>query len=164
MTMTVNELDALAGYRFDAVATSSDYVRFANDVGVASDEYASVEVRSMTPRSVRKTDVSRKVLRRLHGFLIDIGQTEAKVAFVEGDATYEYYLPAMQLRAAKITAENQPFEMDEFVSKTDDETTFGYVFRPLALPKDALAGSFALDPERERKRNLIFKAFGNAQD
>lgn len=48
MTMTVNELDALAGYRFDAVATSSDYVRFANDVGVASDEYASVEVRSMT--------------------------------------------------------------------------------------------------------------------
>lgn len=104
------------------------------------------------------------MLRRLHGFLIDIGQTEAKVAFVEGDATYEYYLPAMQLRAAKITAENQPFEMDEFVSKTDDETTFGYVFRPLALPKDALAGSFALDPERERKRNLIFKAFGNAQD
>jgi hypothetical protein len=106
----------------------------------------------------------KKVLRRLRGFVIEMGGEEAKVGFVEDGDTYEYYLPSSPLEKAGIKAESQPFEMDEVEIKTEAGVIVGYEFRPLAKPSDAFQDSFELDPERERKRDLIFKTFRNAKD
>jgi hypothetical protein len=93
-----------------------------------------------------------------------MGGEEAKVGFVEDGDTYEYYLPSSPLEKAGIKAESQPFEMDEVEIKTEAGVIVGYEFRPLAKPSDAFQDSFELDPERERKRDLIFKTFRNAKD
>ena len=100
----------------------------------------------------------------MQGFLIEIVGSEAKVAFVEGDAIYEYYLPTEHLKAAGITEENQPFQMDEVSMKTASGYMVGYEFQPLAKPEDVFQDSFSLDTERIRKRDLIFKAFGHVEN
>ncbi len=106
----------------------------------------------------------KKVLRRLHGFLVELDGPDAKVAFVEDGATFEYYLPARQLLDAGIKFENQPFQMDEISMKTERGCLTGYEFQPLAKHSDAFRDSFKLDEERERKRDMIFKAFHNAKN
>lgn len=140
------------------------FVSLAPDVGVAPREHVSVKVMSMDPHNTRSADMQKTVLRRMQGFLIEMAGEEAKVAFVEAGATHEYYLPSSQLKGVGIKAENQPFQMDEVAIKTDTGVIVGYEFQPLAKPSDAFPDNFALDPERERKRNLILKTFGHAQD
>jgi hypothetical protein len=151
------------GYRCDQIAPVGVSVRIAPESLVASIENASVRVRTLDPRGVRQADVPRKRLRRLKGFLIEISGEDAKVGFVEGGETYEYYLPAAQLTKAGIKAENQPFQMDEVEETTDTGVMFGYEFQPLACPADAFQDSFPLDKERQRKRDLIFQTFKHAQ-
>jgi hypothetical protein len=162
MTTATIEVAATIGYQLDQAAMAGGYVCLAPEDGVAPQEHASVMVRSMNPHDMRSSDFPKKVLRRMQGFLIDIVGEEAKVAFVEGGATHEYYLPAKHLKEAGISSENQPFQMDEVAIKTGRGAIIGYEFEPLAKPSDAFPGSFALDAERERKRNLIFKTFGHA--
>jgi len=164
MTTATPGTEASVGYRIDQAAMAGASVNLAPDIGVASQEHASVRIRSMDPRNTRLADVRKKVLRRMQGFLIEMVGEEAKVAFVEAGATHEYYLPSSHLQRAGIRAENQPFQMDEVEIKTDASCIIGYEFCPLAKPSDAFPDSFALGAERERKRNLIFKTFGHAQD
>ena len=168
MTITADEENVAVGYHIGSIPQTGSMLRVASDSGAAVDEYVSVKVSNMNRRDSHVAGggarESRKVKRRLQGFLIEMGQDEAKVAFMDGETVHEYYLPASQLRDARITAENQPFEMDEVVARSGSETLFGYVFRPLARPEDAFADNFALDAERARKRARIFKAFGHAQD
>ena len=164
MTTATLGTEASVGYRIDQAAMVGVSVNLAPDIGMASQEHASVRFRSMDPRNTRLADVPKKVLRRMQGFLIEMAGEEAKVAFVEAGATHEYYLPSSHLQRAGIKAENQPFQMDEVEIKTDAGYIIGYEFCPLAKPSDAFPDSFALDAERERKRNLIFKTFGHAQD
>lgn len=162
MTTATLGVEATAGYQLDQVARAGGYVCLAAEDIEAPLENACVIVRSIVPQSVRSTHVTKKVLRRMQGFLIDIIGEEAKVAFVESGATHEYYLPAKHLKEAGISSESQPFQMDEVAIKTDRGAIIGYEFEPLAKPSDAFQDSFKLDPERERKRNLIFKTFGHA--
>ncbi len=132
-----------------------------------TNDMVSIRARRVTPRD-RRIDAgqrqTKKIVRRMQGFLIEIVGSEAKVAFVEGDTVHEYYLPAHLLRESGITDENQPFQMDEFSEKTASSYTVGYEFQPLAKPDDAFQDSFSLDAERIRKRDLIFKAFEHAEN
>ncbi len=100
--------------------------------------------RPMTPTTHRKpplrSDSTRRVLRRLKGFLVEDRGLECKVAFIENNNPIFYYLPSKGLRSAGINAENQPFEMDEFESKNADGSfSTGYTFRPLATSADAFS-------------------------
>lgn len=164
MTTATLGTEVSVGYRSDQAAMASVSVSLAPDIGAESQEHATVRFRSIDPRNTRVADVSKKVLRRMQGFLIEMVGKEAKVAFMEAGATHEYYLPSSHLQRAGIKAENQPFQMDEVEIKTDAGCIIGYEFCPLAKPSDAFLDSFALDAERERKRNLIFKTFRHAQD
>jgi hypothetical protein len=166
MTTTAMGIESV-GYRLDQISTIGSNLRLAPDVGMATDEYVSVRVRGITPRNVRTMGEHRserkKVLRRMQGFLIEVIGKEAKVALVEDGKTYLYYLPYSRLKDADISAENQPFQMDEVEIKTDDGVFVGYIFQALAKPSDAFQDSFKLDAERERKRDLIFQAFGHVK-
>ena len=87
---------------------------------------------------------------------------EARVAFDDKGHMVEYFLPTVKLREAGITCENQPFQMDEVENKNEDGSFLsGYVFRLLAKPSDGFTDSFALDREREGRRQLIFEKFKN---
>ena len=111
-----------------------------------------------------RQDSSRRVLRRLKGFLVEYRGRECKVAFVEKGEPVFYYLPSNGLQHAGITAENQPFEMDEFASKNlDGSFSTGYTFRPLAAPGDAFSDPLNQDEARQQKRTLILKKFGKAK-
>jgi len=164
MTATTTHQDLVMGYQMDNPMPIEAFVRMAPDSSVASLVHADLQVRSITPRTTRSVSVPKKVLRRMHGFLIEVVGSEAKVGFVDGNNTHEYYLPASQLTRSGITAENQPFEMTEIEMKTDGGMIVGYEFRALAQPSDAFPDSFGLDPDRERKRDLIFDTFRNAKD
>jgi hypothetical protein len=124
--------------------------------------------RTMAPATRRNTlprADSRRVLRRLKGFLVEEQGRECKVAFVENNAPVFYYLPSSGLRNAGVTAENQPFEMDEFESKNPDGSfSTGYTFRPLAGSADAFSDSLNLDGTRQQKRNLILRRFGKTKN
>lgn len=122
-----------------------------------------ITIEPVTPSSRHSTNKNKKVLRRLNGFLIELGENDAKVCLQEADEIYEYYLPSTLLIEAKITAENQPFEMDEITMKTDSGFLTGYELRPLAKPFDAFVDTFQLDAERTQKRNLIFEKLKNAK-
>jgi len=99
----------------------------------------------------------------MKGFLIEMRGAEYKVGLVEGETTYEYYMPSSSLKKAGIDAENLPFEMDEVEISTDSGVVVGYEFRPLAKRTDAFQDSFSLDSEHLEKRDLILREFRNAQ-
>ena len=105
------------------------------------------------------------MLRRLKGFLVETQGLDSRVVFVSNGETVQYYLPTEQLKRARITAPNQPFEMDEFEMETaDGGYAIGYRFLALAKPTDGFTDVIELDAERRRKGDLIFKKFGKAQD
>jgi hypothetical protein len=170
MTTFTPSSEASAGYCLDEAAVVADWLRIVSGSEIAQLETASVRIRPIRPSATRSTDqprrisLRRSVLRRFRGFVIEMGREEAKVGFVEGGSTHEYYLPASHLGKAGITAENQPFQMDEVEIETESGVIVGYEFRPLAKPSDAFRDSFRLDAERERKRDLIFKMFRNVED
>jgi len=103
------------------------------------------------------------VKRRLKGFIADAHGETWRVIFVEKGEKIPYDLPANYLRKAGVEQRYQPFEMDEL--EPTDPTLSGkvYRFRPLAPTNSAILESLPLDPERERKRNLILKKFKNPQ-
>ena len=108
---------------------------------------------------------SVRTKRRLKGFLVEIQGHEARVAFVENGETVLYDLSADQIRRAGIKVRNQPFQMDEI--ETGDEhgaPIVGYRFLALAKPSDAYPETLNFDDERKRKRALILREFGQAQD
>jgi hypothetical protein len=163
MTTSTVLIETSAGYHLDQTAVIEEWFQIAPETRIAQSETASVRIRPLDPSVTRHADLPKNVLRRLRGFVIEIGGEEMKVGFVEDGSTYEYYLPASPLEKAGIKAESQPFQMDEVEIKTDGGVIVGYEFRPLAKPSDAFRDSFELDAERERKRNLIFKTFRNAE-
>jgi len=163
MTTATIASEASVGYRLDQANVVGEWLRIAPETGVAAAETASVRVRSVDRGASRTGDVPRKVLRRLRGFVIEMGGVEAKVGFVDDGGTYEYYLPAASLSKAGIKGENQPFQMDEVEVKTEAGVIVGYEFQPLAKPSDAFRDSFELDEERRQKRDLIFRTFRHAQ-
>ena len=125
----------------------------------------TIPYKSATPaRPEREQDTKLRVIRRLQGFLIEFQDTDAKVAFVQDGQTILYFLPSKSLRQSGIIAQNQPFEMDEVEMESPCGPIFGYRFRPLAKPSDGFVETVELDPERQRKRDLIFKRFGKTQN
>ena len=124
-------------------------------------------VRVTTPsRSATSThkgsQLQKRVLRRIRGFLIENQGRESRVAFVENDQPIQYYLPTDQLSKNGIVAENQPFEMDEVEIHDNGQVIVGYTFRALAKPSDSFSDSFDLNDDLKQKRKLIFKRFGKA--
>ena len=149
----------------EQAVSSGTSVRYDSAPSFVPFDAASLRVFPTTSRQGR-ADVKFKprVVRRLKGFLIEQLGTEARVAFVENGDKFEYYLPFDRLRKAKVTLENQPFEMDEVEFASEDGGFFtGYEIRSLAKTSDSFADTFSLDQEREKKRDIIFKKFTNAQ-
>lgn len=130
----------------------------------------SEAVRFSPPQRSFKRDTLHRIppattKRRLKGFLVELQGNEARVAFVENGETTFYDMPADQIRRAGIEVRNQPFQMDEV--ETQDENgnlIVGYRFLALAKPSDAYIETLKFDDERRRKRALILKEFGKAQD
>ena len=129
-------------------------------------DYICVHAASAAPKKRESAKVPQtRVLRRLKGFLVETQGLDSRVVFVSNGETVQYYLPTEQLKRARITAPNQPFEMDEFEMETvDGGYAIGYRFLALAKPTDGFTDVIELDAERRRKRDLIFKKFGKAQD
>lgn len=127
-------------------------------------DFASIRI-SPSPTHPFDDKHKRTVLRRFRGFLIEIRGYDARVAFSVKNQLIEYHLPADRLQKGGISAENQPFEMDEIEFKTEEGSfVTGYEFRPSAKPTDSFRDSFGIDAERERKRTLIFQKFKHASD
>lgn len=130
-------------------------------------ELDSVRIHAAEPsrKQAIGKELQPRVMRRFRGFFIESQGFDAKVAFVVDGHTVPYYIPAKQLMKAGIASQNQPFQMDEVEIQTADEGYIvGYRFMPLAQPSDAFVDVLKLDTERERKRDLIFRKFGKAQD
>ena len=161
MTTATAEQSRLASYAFESSPVCEPQVAMTE--GEDSPDNFTYRVRNLDTRVARSFDDVRRVKRRLMGFLVQLEGRAARVAFVEGGETVLYFLPAEDLRKAGITEESQPFEMDEVEIKTESGLIVGYEYRPLARRHDAFRDSFELDAERARKRDLIFKTFGNAQ-
>ena len=125
-----------------------------------------VHVASAAPKKRESSRAPQtRVLRRLKGFLVETQGLDSRVAFVSDGEAVQYYLPTTQLKKAGITSPNQPFEMDEFEMEADGGGyAIGYRFLALAKPSDVFPDVLELDAERQRKRDLIFKKFGKAQD
>lgn len=125
--------------------------------------FRPAQITSKKDRFRRHQEV--RVKRRLKGFLVELLSNEARVAFVENGELIFYDLPAEQLRRAGIEVRNQPFQMDEVeVEDEDGNCIVGYRFLALAKPSDAYIETLRFDEERKRKRALVLKEFGQAQD
>lgn len=103
------------------------------------------------------------VKRRLKGILMEAHGDTWRVVFVENGEKIPYDLPAERLRKAGIETRYQPFEMDEMEPIQNELAGKIYRFRPLAEAKDAFLEILPLDPERQRKRDLILARFGKSQ-
>jgi hypothetical protein len=109
----------------------------------------------------RNGGIAEKPLRKLLGFLIEENGAEARIGLVENGETYFYDLPYAPLRENGITAENQPFEMNEVEMRFADGRVFvGYSYKPLASAKDAFVDNAIMTDERKRKLARIAKKFG----
>ena len=91
--------------------------------------------------------------RQFKGFLVETHGKESRVAFIDNGKTVFYDIPTKCLRAAKITAKNQPFEMSEIKTASGVD----YIFVALAKASDARKEPLQLDAERKRKLELILK-------
>ena len=73
--------------------------------------------RAMTPATHRKVlprqDSSRRVLRRLKGFLVEARGRECKVAFVEKNELIFYYLPSVS--ASEVSRQNRQLRTRVFL-------------------------------------------------
>jgi hypothetical protein len=104
-----------------------------------------------------------RILRRMTGFLVEMGTQEARVAFIDNGQQILYDLPADQLRKSGVEIKNQPFQMDEIEVSTDEGLIVGYRFQPLAKKTDAYIETLNFDKDRRRKRALILKEFSKAK-
>jgi hypothetical protein len=148
-----------------SVAEADDEVCVIHSYGRTMARPECLHYRAVQRASTVGAVAKRSPIRRLKGFLVKVQGEDARVAFVENGQTILYDLPAEQLRRAGITAENQPFQMDEVEMQAGDDGWFvGYRFLPLAKLFDAYIETLNLDDERKRKRDLIFKEFANSQD
>ena len=154
--------------RTDLVMAAPEESRVVHSYGDTFARPESLKFRPAQKSSAKDTTCHFRTVRtkrRLKGFLVELLGNEARVAFVENGQTVFYDLPADQIRRAGIEARNQPFQMDEI--ETEDEhgsPIVGYRFLALAKPSDAYIETLNFDDERKRKRALILKEFGQAQD
>lgn len=98
----------------------------------------------------------RKTLRRLRGFVASFEGQEARVVFVEGPITTEYWIPSKYLRTNRITERGQPFEMDEFEERIPGKGLItGTEFRPMASVATLESKVADLTPEERALRDAI---------
>lgn len=121
--------------------------------------FSKTERKSAAPETKKQT----RVLRRFTGYLMEFEGRNARVAFVENGEVFQYDMPADRLQRSGIEIVNQPFQMDEFETRTDDGLEVGYRFRPLAKASDKFVETLDLDEEQKRKRDLILKKFAKAK-
>jgi len=104
--------------------------------------------------------------RRLRGFVIAFQGDQVRVGFAGDDhSVIEYLLPAANLKKARITAPNQPFEMDEFEQTDQDGFSLTYRFRPMASAESAFTETLELGDDLAELRDAALRHFGShAQD
>jgi hypothetical protein len=153
---------SLVDEEFPAVTTIKYSAREYSSSGNASFEIRSAR----SSKNPIKRTTGEKTVRRFEGFVVEDEGEEYKVAFVQDAQLVFYYLPASQLRAAGISAPNQPFQMDEMEVKLSTGSVItGYAFVPLAKPSDSFNDSIDLNKnERRDKLNAVFKRFGKTSD
>jgi len=128
--------------------------------------FAEENLKTLLSKRIPSTPKHRKnhVVRRLQGFLVQREGEEARVAFVENGKRFHYFLPMRPLEKSGITAENQPFEMDEIETMEEDGVlTISHTFRPAAKAGEWFSDTVGLDPERKLKRSAIQRHFGHAK-
>lgn len=118
--------------------------RSLGTIGVA---HASSEVKQLRQFTVK---------RRLKGFLSEVHGTTCRAIFVVNGKEVPYDLPAKQLKQAGVEVRYQPFEMDELEPNISGVAGKVYRFRASAKSNDVTMEMIPLDPERIRKRDLIF--------
>ena len=127
-------------------------------VGVTAQE--EVPVTRQTPKRSRSAPK-----RRLRGFVIAFYGQEVRVGFVQADRSIvEYMLPAVSLKKAGITEENQPFEMDEIEETADSEYSLTYRYRPMAPADSAVIDILDTDERLSKLRDAALRRFGNGSD
>lgn len=101
-----------------------------------------------------------RVLRRLHGFLVQSEGKESRVVFVQGEEFIHYFLPSKLLHDAGVRVENQPFECDEVETVVEGISMSGFRFRPSANAESSKPTPLPLDEERRAKLAKLLKSKG----
>jgi len=154
--------------RSELLLAASEESRVVHSYGDTFARSESLRFRPARKSSAADSTGRRQAIRtkrRLKGFLVELQGNDARVALIDNGHTILYDLPAEQIRRAGIKVRNQPFQMDEI--ETEDQhgvLIVGYRFLALARPMDAYIETLDFDDERKRKRDLILKEFGQAQD
>ena len=104
----------------------------------------------------------KKVERKLRGFVVQFESEDVRVLLSSAKGEqYQYKFPAVQLRAAGITVENQPFELQEIktIDADDGLPVYGIKFRPMAPAASAQLVGLDSDEEFRSKRQKTLAYF-----
>jgi hypothetical protein len=160
----------ISSYQGDTVLPDYDSGVSAVGVARASAGIQSDRVRPLADRTTFDASGSHsairdfRVIRKLKGFVAQTEGEKWRVIFVNEGKEIPYDLPAQALQKAGIQARYQPFEMQELESIYSEISGKIYRFRALADFDDVFIETLPLDPERQRKYDLILAHFGKSKD
>jgi hypothetical protein len=154
---------------YESTQTLHDYGSGASAVGVIEISRERKDIRPIG-ESASRTEVKPEaaarnlmVTRKLKGFVFQNTGEIWRVMFIENGKEVPYDLPAARLHRAGIRERYQPFEMDELQPISPDIVGKVYRFRPLAKTTDVFNETLPLDPERQRKYDLIIARLGKSK-
>jgi hypothetical protein len=161
-----------------AVVVSSTYqpIQTLHDYGSGTSAVGVIEM-SQERRDVRPIEEAARskeskpeaatrnfvVTRILKGFISQNTGDTWRVVFVDNGRSVPYDLPAERLHKAGIDKRYQPFEMDELESMSPEIVGKVYRFRPLAKATEVFNETLPLDPDRQRKYDLIIARLGKSK-
>ena len=146
---------------YEPTRTLHDYESGASAVGVIEISRERKDIRAIrepaSPKELKPEAAPRNLMvtRKLKGFVSQNTGEIWRVIFIDNGKNVPYDLPAARLYKAGIRERYQPFEMDELQPISPDIVGKVYRFRPLAKATDVFNETLPLDPERQRKYDLI---------
>ena len=129
-------------------------------------EFPGIRVQSTTRRQASPAAPHLHdfiVTRKLKGYVANNESETWRVIFVVDGKEVPYDVPRDNLYKAGIQVRYQPFEMMELRPASSELSGKIYRFRPLAKTSDAQLETLPLDPERQRKYDLILERFGKGK-
>ena len=154
---------------YQPIETLHDYGSGTSAVGVIEISHDRRSIRPIgqpAPSTELKPEAATRnfvVTRKLKGFISQNTGDTWRVIFVDNGRSIPYDLPAARLYKAGIQERYQPFEMDELESISPEIVGKVYRFRPLAKATDVFNETLPLDPERQRKYDLIIARLGKSK-
>jgi len=154
---------------YQPTQTLHDYDSGASAVGVIEIGRERKDIRPIgEPASLQELKSEAEpqhlmVTRKLKGFVFQNTGEIWRVIFIDNGKKLPYDLPAARLHKAGIRERYQPFEMDELQPISPDIVGKMYRFRPLAKATDVFNETLPLDPDRQRKYDLIIARLGKSK-